>query len=68
MLLILEKDVLWCSDAIRRLIIKGCTAEELKTMAINEGMATLRKNGLEKVKQGITTVNEVIRSTLRSTV
>jgi type IV pilus assembly protein PilB len=61
-------EVLWCSDAIRRLIIKGCTAEELKTMAINEGMATLRKNGLEKVKQGITTVNEVIRSTLRSTV
>jgi type IV pilus assembly protein PilB len=61
-------EVLWCSDNIRRLIINECSAEELKTAAIQEGMSTLRKSGLEKVKQGITTLNEVIRSTLRSAV
>jgi len=59
-------EILWCSETIRRLILRGSSAEELKAAALQEGMSTLRRNGLEKVKQGVTTINEVIRSTLRS--
>jgi len=42
----------------------GATAVELRRKALEEGMLTLRMSGIEKVKAGITTVEEVLRETV----
>jgi type IV pilus assembly protein PilB len=52
------------SDAIQELILVGATAREIKRKAIEEGMITLRQSGLNKIKAGITTLDEVLRETV----
>jgi type IV pilus assembly protein PilB len=47
---------------IRRLLVGWATQDELRRVAINQGMRTLRTEGLALVDQGITTISEVIRS------
>jgi type IV pilus assembly protein PilB len=37
---------------------------EIKRKALEEGMLTLRLSGIEKIKAGITTVEEVLRETI----
>ena len=37
---------------------------EIKRKALEEGMLTLRMSGLEKIRQGITTIEEVLRETI----
>ncbi|MBI4823776.1 MAG: Flp pilus assembly complex ATPase component TadA [Nitrospirae bacterium] len=54
-------EVMPIKDDIRDLILEGATSAELKKTAIKLGMKTLRKSGLVKVKEGITTIEEVIR-------
>jgi type II secretory ATPase GspE/PulE/Tfp pilus assembly ATPase PilB-like protein len=44
---------------VRRLIQTGARAEELQRVAMSEGMRTLRQDGIEKVLQGITSLEEV---------
>ena len=51
-------------DAIRELILSGASAMELRRQAIDEGMISLRKSGLFKIKDGLTTVEEVVRETV----
>jgi len=41
--------------------MQGASAAELKAIAISQGMVTLQRRGLEKVKAGITTPEEVLR-------
>ncbi|MBI4185984.1 MAG: type II/IV secretion system protein [Chloroflexi bacterium] len=50
------------SEAIRRMITKGDSSDEIRTQAIKEGMASLWHDGMLKVKAGITTPHEVIRN------
>jgi type IV pilus assembly protein PilB len=50
-------------DAISDRISQGCTLHELRELARQNGMQTLRFDGLEKVKAGITTLEEVYRVT-----
>jgi type IV pilus assembly protein PilB len=57
-------EVMPMTDTIRQLILEGCTVLDLKKMAIDEGMITLRQSGLIKIKAGITTMEEVIRETI----
>ncbi len=57
-------EVMEISDGLRDLILMGATSVELRAKAIEEGMLTLRMSGLEKLKQGITTVEEVLRETV----
>jgi type IV pilus assembly protein PilB len=57
-------EVMEISEGIRDLIMVGATSVELKKKAIEEGMLTLRMSGLEKIKQGITTIEEVLRETV----
>jgi type IV pilus assembly protein PilB len=57
-------EVMEISEGIRDLIMVGATAVELKKKALEEGMLTLRMSGLEKIKQGITTIEEVLRETV----
>ena len=53
------------TEGIRDLVMVGATAVDLKKKAIEEGMLTLRMSGLEKVRQGITSLEEVLRETVR---
>lgn len=56
-------EFLMMSDAIRRQIIKHEEAHEIQQQAIKEGMQTMYEDGLGKVLQGITTLEEVLRVT-----
>jgi type IV pilus assembly protein PilB len=58
-------EVLKVSPTIRELILNGATAEELRRQAISEGMITLRRSGLLKLKSGVTTIEEVLRETIK---
>jgi type IV pilus assembly protein PilB len=57
-------EVMEVDDEIRELILIGASAVELKKKAIERGMITLRRSGLTKVKDGVTTLEEVGRETL----
>jgi general secretion pathway protein E len=55
-------EILSMSDAIRTLLIKGTSTSELKAEALKEGMVTLLRDGLTKVKTNQTTPSEVLRN------
>jgi type IV pilus assembly protein PilB len=57
-------EVMEISDEIRELILAGASSMELKKKAIDEGMISLRLSGLQKVRDGLTTVEEVVRETV----
>jgi type IV pilus assembly protein PilB len=57
-------EVMEISESIRDLIMVGATAVEIKRKALEEGMLTLRMSGLEKIKAGVTTVEETLRETV----
>jgi len=54
-------EVLRLSDEIRRLTVERYPAEDIKKYAIAEGMRTLREDGLYKVLDGLTSIQEVLR-------
>ncbi len=54
-------EVLLISEEISRLTVAEATAEEIKKVAIAEGMLTLKQDGLEKVRLGTTSVDEILR-------
>lgn len=56
-------EVMPIKEEIRDLILEGASAAELKKAAIKLGMKTLRMSGLTKIKEGITTIEEVLRVT-----
>jgi len=56
-------EVLPVSETIRRLIIKRASAAVIKNQAVSEGMKTLRMVGVDKAREGITTLEEVLRVT-----
>ncbi|MBI4043167.1 MAG: type II secretion system ATPase GspE [Deltaproteobacteria bacterium] len=51
------------TDNIRRLIAQNADASVIKKQAIGEGMKTLRDDGIRKVLEGVTTLEEVLRVT-----
>jgi type II secretory ATPase GspE/PulE/Tfp pilus assembly ATPase PilB-like protein len=55
-------EVLAMTDSARALILKGATTAELRDQAVKDGMVTLFKDGMQKVKAGQTTVSEVLRN------
>jgi type IV pilus assembly protein PilB len=57
-------EVMEISEGIRDLVMVGATAVEIKRKALEEGMLTLRLSGLEKIRGGITTIEEVLRETV----
>jgi len=58
-------EVMEMTDAIRERVMAGATAIDVKRLALAEGMLTLRASGLEKVRQGATSLEEVLRETVR---
>ena len=53
------------SDEIKEMILNRATSREIKRKAIENGMLTLRHSGLIKIKKGVTSVEEVLRETVR---
>ncbi len=57
-------EVMIISDEIRELILSGGTAIDIKKKAAESGMISLRRSGLIKIKDGVTTIEEVVRETV----
>jgi type IV pilus assembly protein PilB len=58
-------EVMEVTEDLRELILVGASALELRRKAVDEGMITLRGSGLRKVKEGVTTIDEVVRETVK---
>jgi type IV pilus assembly protein PilB len=54
-------EVLLMTEEIERLVIERCSTEDIKKAAVMQGMATLREDGLRKVAQGATSLEEIFR-------
>ncbi len=54
-------EVLMMSEEISRLCVEEATAEDIKRVAVEQGMLTLRQDGLEKVRLGQTSIEEIVR-------
>jgi type IV pilus assembly protein PilB len=57
-------EVMAVDDELRELILVGASALELKKKAIERGMITLRRSGLIKAMDGVTTLEEIARETV----
>jgi len=57
-------EVMEISEEIRELVLSGASAMELRRKAMEEGMFSLRRSGLMKIQEGLTTVEEVVRETV----
>jgi type IV pilus assembly protein PilB len=58
-------EVLEVTEELRELILVGASGLELRRKAVEEGMITLRGSGLRKVSAGLTTIEEVVRETVK---
>ena len=56
-------EVMPISPAIERMIVAGASTAEIKQQGVEEGMHTLRSAGIDKLKLGITSVEEVVAET-----
>jgi type IV pilus assembly protein PilB len=54
-------EIMPVTEALERLIVERKSADELMRVAVAEGMISLRQDGLERVLQGVTTVEEISR-------
>jgi len=57
-------EILVVTPAIRKLILSRASTDEIRAMAVSEGMTLLRQDGFNKVKKGITTLETVIAKTV----
>jgi type IV pilus assembly protein PilB len=58
-------EVLELDEEVKEMVILGSTTSEIRKKAKVKGMLTLRESGIEKIKQGITSIEEVLRQTTR---
>jgi len=56
-------EVMAMTPAMRHLILRGGSTDEIRELAIQEGMLTLRMDGMKKVEQGVTSLEEVLKET-----
>jgi type II secretion system protein E len=54
-------ELMIADSEMRRLILERASSDIIRKRAVSNGMQVLRDNGLDKVKQGITTIEEVLR-------
>ncbi len=57
-------EVMEINDPMRELILSGGSSLELREQAIKNGMITLRGSGLHKIRDGLTSIEEVVRETV----
>lgn len=58
-------EVMKFTDELKQLVFQNVSPMELKACAIRNGMRTLRANAIRKLKQGLTTIEEVIENSSR---
>jgi type IV pilus assembly protein PilB len=51
-------------DKMKEMVLQGCSAAELKQQMIQDGVNTLRMAAINKVIDGVTTIDEVLRCTV----
>jgi type IV pilus assembly protein PilB len=56
-------EVMMMTPRVRELVLERASAGEIKGVAISEGMLTLRRDGLQKLRRGLTTVEEILKET-----
>ena len=56
-------EVMLISEEIRQMILDRCSSTEIKETAVREGMLTLRADGIVKLKEGTTSLEEVLKET-----
>ncbi len=56
-------EILLVSDAMRELIVKETSSDEIRHQAIKEGMVSLRELGLQRAKDGLTSLEEILMVT-----
>ena len=56
-------EVMLIKDNIKEAVLQGASALELRELGRKNGMQTLREAGLQKIREGMTTVEEVLRVT-----
>jgi type IV pilus assembly protein PilB len=54
-------EVMPTSEEIERMTVERTSSDDIRRVAIRDGMITLRQDGLEKVRLGITSIEEVLR-------
>ena len=57
-------EVMPISEELREMMLRNAPTAEIRDMALAQGMKTLRQNALQKVLDGVTTVEEVLRVTV----
>jgi len=57
-------EVMEVNDELRELILSGASSYELRERSKEVGMVTLRSSGLAKIREGVTTIEEVLRETV----
>jgi len=56
-------EVMVMHEALKELILRGASAADLKREAVKLGMSTLRMSAIQKVRDGLTTIEETVRVT-----
>lgn len=54
-------EVMLLSDSLKRLCVERASADDIRRLAVEEGMKTLRQDGFEKVRLGVTSLEEILR-------
>ena len=57
-------EVMPMREEVKELVLSRASTSEVKKEAIRLGMKTLRQSGIAKIKEGVTTIEEVLRSTI----
>jgi general secretion pathway protein E len=50
------------SEPIRKMLRSNAGSSELRAQAVSEGMVTMKQDGMKKVRDGVTSISEVMRS------
>jgi type IV pilus assembly protein PilB len=58
-------EVMPISEPIKELILQGASAIDIKREAIHQGLQTLRRSGISKLLGGVTSLEEVLKTTVR---
>jgi type IV pilus assembly protein PilB len=58
-------EVMQVTDEIKDLILNRAHSKDIKKTSLDKGMITLRRSGLTKIKNGITSIDEVLRETVK---
>jgi type IV pilus assembly protein PilB len=54
-------EVMPITEEIERLTVERASSEDIRRSAVRDGMMTLRDDGLDKVRTGLTSIQEVLR-------